>query len=377
MRRAFWTSAIVVVLVVAGSVGLSWYASSMILVPNHEKPAPSEVLLGTGTADGARTVLLAASKSTRQPGVRFLSWGGGAAMVGPVVSESNGRVERELLRGSPPPAGTQLAVKAKYPFDPSSLLNFDIEDVNVPTELGRAPALYAPADGPASSTWVIAVHGQNGYPATALNGVDVMHELGLPVLSVSYRNDVGAPAAPDGLMHLGGSEWRDVDAAIRTAREMGAERVVLAGSSMGGSIVGQTLVRSDQAVHVSAVVLDAPETDWERAGETFGARYGLPAPLTWLAGKTIEARAGIDFERLNLAEHPPRRKPPMLLIHSTPDEESPVRASRDFAHTAQRMDWPVQYEEFRHGAHTESWNLDRARYERLLADFLTRTALKR
>jgi uncharacterized protein len=88
-------------------------------------------------------------------------------------------------------------------------------------------------------------------------------------------------------------------------------------------------------------------------------------------------RTGIDFEQLELGDHPPAVKPPMLLIHGTADEENPVQASRDFAAAAADMGWPVQYEEFSGAGHTEAWNLDRARYTTLLEDFLTRTALSR
>lgn len=375
-RWVRWTvrgAALAVALALVAVAGLGWWVSSMNIEPNHAKKPPSEELLGTGNAHGKRTVSLRSSEATRKPGVRFLSWDGGAAMVGDAVSKPGNRVQRPVLRGAPPPVGTRVAVKAKYPADPRDMVDFPVKDVDVPTELGPAPAQYIPAEKPASSTWVISVHGQNGYPATALNGVTAMHRLGLPVLSISYRNDVGAPKSPDGLQHLGDSEWRDVDAAIRTAQRMGAERIVLAGQSMGGTTVGQTLVHSKRAGLVDGVILDAAETDWNRVGYYAGRQRGIPAPVSWVGGKIIEARAGIDFEQLKLAEHPPKRKPPMLLIHGTEDEETPVQAARDFAKEAHRMRWPVQYEEFPGAEHTQSWNLDRTRYDKLLTEFLHRT----
>ncbi len=157
----------------------------------------------------------------------------------------------------------------------------------MPTELGPAPAWFVPADGPASSTWVIAVHGQHGDPSTAMTGVPAMHQLGLPVLAISYRNDVGAPASPDGLLHLGQTEWRDVDAAITHARKKGAQRVVLDGSSMGGAAVLQTLKHSAQADAVASVVLDAPKLAPNRDAMQQRLSEALGAPVT-VKGKRPE-----------------------------------------------------------------------------------------
>ena len=122
------------------------------------------------------------------------------------------------------------------------------------TELGPAPAWYVPASG---STWVIAVHGQNAR-RNAMVAIPIFHRLGLPVLAITYRNDEGAPASADGLMHYGESEYRDLESAVRYAQSKGAKRVVLYGGSMGGMIVGQFLARSPLAGVVTATLLDSP-----------------------------------------------------------------------------------------------------------------------
>ncbi|WP_327584376.1 TMEM53 family protein [Nonomuraea sp. NBC_00507] len=44
-----------------------------------------------------------------------------------------------------------------------------------------------------------------------------------------------------------------------------------------------------------------------------------------------------------------------------------------FVAAAQKMNWPVTYEEFPDAEHVESWNSDPARYEKAVTDFLTRT----
>ncbi|MBK0869058.1 MULTISPECIES: S9 family peptidase [unclassified Saccharopolyspora] len=375
-RVAVVAAVVLVVLLVGGTFGAGWYVSSQQLEPNHFKKGPSGLVLGFGTARGEPTVLLSAAEGTGKPGVHALTWNGGATMVGDVVSRSAGRVQRRLL-GVPPPVDVQVSVKPKvYPSDPRSLLGFPAAQVSVPTELGPAPAWFVPATGPAASTWVIAVHGQHGDPSTAMTGVPAMHRLGLPVLAISYRNDIGAPASPDGLLHLGQSEWRDVDAAITHARKMGAQRAVLDGASMGAAAVLQTLKHSAQADAVASVVLDAPALDYEATGYHVGEQMGAPAPVIAAASKIMEWRAGLDFDELDTLDNPPAIRPPTLLVHGSADEEHPVAGSRELADSGPRKRWPIQYEEFPGAGHTQSWNIDPERYDRVLTDFLRRTALR-
>jgi alpha/beta superfamily hydrolase len=59
-------------------------------------------------------------------------------------------------------------------------------------------------------------------------------ELGLHCLIITYRNDLGALASPDGFHWYGLSEWRDLEGAARYAVEHGAENLILVGYSMGG-----------------------------------------------------------------------------------------------------------------------------------------------
>ncbi|WP_345406312.1 hypothetical protein [Nonomuraea salmonea] len=65
------------------------------------------------------------------------------------------------------------------------------------------------------------MHGQNGRRKAELKILPVVHELGLPFLAITYRNDEGAPPSHDGLLHLGDAEWRDLEAALRHATTMG------------------------------------------------------------------------------------------------------------------------------------------------------------
>ncbi|TQS29270.1 S9 family peptidase [Microbispora sp. KK1-11] len=178
---------------------------------------------------------------------------------------------------------------------------------------------------------------------------------------------------PDGFLHQGESEWRDLEAAIRTARSMGASHIVLYGGSMGGAIVEQLLTRSPLADLASAAVLENPEISSRRTGEFAAAQMHMPSFMLPIMEQVIDWRGGFDIAAIDLLGHPPRVKPPTLLLMGDADKEHPVETARELAKASNAMNWPIQYEEFPGAGHSEIWNTDRERYDRTLAAFLTRT----
>ncbi|MEV0200255.1 hypothetical protein [Nonomuraea sp. NPDC050691] len=111
-----------------------------------------------------------------------------------------------------------------------------------------------------------------------------------------------------------------------------------------------------------------------------GARnFHLPAFTAELSSRIVEWRTGVDPNRLSLIRHPPKIRPPLLLIHTVPDTEHPIQESRDLVAAGRRLGWNIQFEPFAQGDHTEAWNVDRARYDRLVRDFLApaQTVLQR
>ncbi|WP_158895520.1 alpha/beta hydrolase family protein [Amycolatopsis anabasis] len=364
------TLVVVVLLLAGGTFGIGWYYSGELLNPVTSAQGRFQ---DTVLESAGGSVTLADSASAARPGEYVLTWeGGGLAGVGPVLDRADGRVRRAVTSGAAPPAGTKVSVANWSRLsDPRSADGLEFAEVGVPTELGPAPAWYVPGS---SKTWVIAVHGRGSQPgsrAEALRVLPVLHQLGLPVLDITYRNDFGAPPSPDGLYHLGDTEWRDVEAAMRYARDQGAERFVLYGWSMGGAIVAQTLARSSLAGSVTATVLDAPALDWTAAVAQGAQVRGVPGFLTPLASLFADWRADVDFDRLKVVDNPPAAKPPTLLFHGAEDSTVPVRTSRDLAAAAPRLGWPVRYEEFPLAEHTGEWNTDRPRYESTLRTFLT------
>ncbi|ONI86221.1 peptidase [Saccharothrix sp. ALI-22-I] len=363
LRIALVTFAVLLLLITAGLLGFGWYYSGQLLEPENARPGYRD----TVTSSASGTVSLAESRVTVLPGTWGLVWPGGGAKVGPVTQRSEGTVVREL-QGTAPPDGTPVRLETSvWSTDPDTAHDLDYTEVRIPTELGDAPAWLVPAT---SSTWVVAVHGRGGTRAEALRVIPALHGLGLPVLAVTYRNDEGAPRSPDGLYHLGDTEWRDLEAAVRYAEEHGAHNVVLYGWSMGGAIVGQFLARSAEADDVAAVVLDAPVVNWTKTLELQSRNRGVPEQLVPVAELVSDWRVDLEFSRFDLLANPPARKPPTLLFHGGADGTVPVQASRELASAADRLDWPLRYVEVPAAEHTAAWNVDPEDYESTVKDFL-------
>ncbi|WP_063753742.1 S9 family peptidase [Kutzneria sp. 744] len=360
---------IVLVVAVLALAGIGWFYSGQLLDPAQARPGYPDVSLGPTSVNGVSSVALQKASDTTDAGQWALLWDGGYAQVGEVLSDRDNKVERRLLKGQAPPAGTHVRLNPQmWPGDPKSALGQDFSTVDVPTELGPMPAWLVPGN----DTWVIAVHGRGGTREETLRAIPPLHKLGLTVLSVTYRNDAGAPPSPDGFFHLGDSEWRDVESAMKYGSAHGAKRFVLYGWSMGGAIVEQLMTQSPLAGEVDSVVLDAPAVSWGKTLVLQAQDRGLPLTglLTWDAELVSGWRSGIDFGRMELIDSPPAHKPPTLLFHGSLDTTVPVQASRDLAAAAGGLGWPITYVEVPKAEHTAAWNVDPDGYERHLRDFL-------
>ena len=108
------------------------------------------------------------------------------------------------------------------------------------------------------------MHGRGVTRSEALRAVPVFHELGFTSLLISYRNDGEAPASDDGRYSLGDAEWRDLEAAVRFAREQRAQRILVMGWSMGGASTLQFVTRSELSSAVEGIILESPVVDWIR-----------------------------------------------------------------------------------------------------------------
>lgn len=363
----------------AGSSALALYFARRVLTPARARVADQEVLAVIRNGRGQQ-VILAATPETTQDGVYslFFDGGNGHARIGRIVSYSPS--ERTVLReveavyqGTLETARRGWWGGAAYP-DPSAV-GLASEDVAIEVEGGTAPAWLIPAD-PTADVWAIMVHGRGATRQESLRAARAVHELGLPSLLVSYRNDGLAPSAPDGRYGLGSTEWRDVDAAIAYALASGAKEVVLFGWSMGGAICLQTADLSKNRHVIRAMVLDAPVIDWvnvlahhaelNRIPSAVG-RYGQLMMGHRLGRRLTGLAAPVDLKSMDWVSRAVELRTPTLILHSVDDEYVPYRPSALLAEKNPEM---VTFEAFEQARHTKEWNVDPVRWESLVKAWL-------
>lgn len=327
-------------------------------------------------------IVLAASAETRMPG-RYGLWferDSGHARLGEIVDETDRVVRRRLDAvdfGRLDRAG-RGRLSGWYHLGPWEL-GHEYENVLVETPLGPAPAWFVPAPEP-STQWVVQVHGRGAKRQEGLRAVDPARDAGWNTLVVSYRNDGEAPESADRRYGLGGTEWADVVAAVRYAEQHGAERIVLMGWSMGGSIVLQAVLRSAAVrERLVGVILDSPAIDWVDILRFQGTLQKLPPGYgdivvrllggPWSGGLTGLA-APISVEELDPVARADELDVPILLMHSQDDGYVPIDGSRRLA--AARPDL-IEFEVFEGARHTKLWNHDPARWTRLVRGWLERS----
>lgn len=352
------------------------------LVPQESVREDAEIL-----AIGRDRVALRAVTETLRPGVLALRQGGGGShlRLGRILDRPTPDVVvRELLAvdtpgtvGAPRP-GPAATNGFFWSGDPQSAHGMDMREVQVQSPAGQMPAWLVPAPegSPSADTWAILVHGHGATRGEGLRVIPLLHELGLTSLTITYRNDAGAPASADRMHHLGLAEWEDAEAAIEHALAAGARRIVLMGWSMGGGIVLRTSVLTAHPEVIAALVLDSPAVDWQDILEYHARMLRAPRAMRALALWMMRSRLGARLVRLHeplaLAQMRPEfyaahLEHPVLLLHA--DEDRMVPQGPSAALAALREDL-ISYVPFARASHTREWNTDPARTEEILAGFL-------
>lgn len=264
---------------------------------------------------------------------------------------------------------TRSPYELNYDGDPRRAFGLAFEDAMVATKLGDAPAWIVPGmDDTQDELWAVYAHGIAGRRESGYKALSVLHPLGVTVLLPSYRNDAGAPAAPEGVYGFGVTEWSDLEAAVTLAEERGARRFILAGDSMGGAIIGEFLARSPKALAVVAIALDAPALDVRAVTENISERAGFPLPVgvAWTARRILSSRTGIDLSGAVTLPTLARFSGPVFVAHGAADSVVPVAVSDTLL---SRRQAPTVY--LRTGAdHVLSWQEDPERYRTALDAFL-------
>jgi uncharacterized protein len=339
------------------------YYARQLLEPVRFRPAYDlEVLALAGG-----TVTLPRTEDLARDGVWGIEWPDGYAQAGRLVGEQAASVTRELM-----PIEGELRVGERvsssvyaYPPDPARAHGMEFSEVGVASALGDLPAWQIEG----GDSWTIFVHGRG---ATREEGLRILPSLvasGCTALVVTYRNDEGAPPAPDGLYHLGACEWLDLQAAVDHAHRRGARRLVLVGSSMGGAIVGRFMRDSPDAACVAGVILDAPVLDWNVVVEQAARRRGVPRPVMVLGRRAAERRIGERLASFDQVAGAGDLAVPVLLLHGADDRTVPVGPSRALATARPDL---VTLVEVAGAGHAQAWNRDPASYDRHVRAFLDR-----
>ena len=146
---------------------------------------------------------------------------------------------------------------------------------------------------------------------------------------------------------------------------------------MGGAIVLQTLDLSSLASYVSCAVLDSPVIDWVDVIHHHARLRHIPKSLAVLSQGLIGAKWArrfvgvhepLDVARTNWQDRCGELRHAILLMHSADDDFVPVGPSRELARRRPDL---VRYEEWAVGRHVQEWNVDQARWERIVSEFLT------
>src|SRR5436305_1624652 len=354
---------LLVVVLLAGTVvgGISVYFSSVILQVIHYLPTYSLAV----TAVGVDTVTLQRTAETQAPGVFEIDWPSGQAIVSPMTTSDASTVTRQLLHMTGPLSRGTLSywTRRVYSGGLKESLGLSINEVQIKGQLGMMPAWFVPGK---LATWVILVHGQGVTREESLRVFKPLAQLGLPLLAISYRNDRGSPASPDGFDHLGDTEWQDLEAATQYGLVHGAQHLVLYGWSKGATIVEAFLHRSANARSVQAVVLDAPILDVRATIAYQAQERAVPEIIARSAEVAASIRSGMNFDNLDQL-HQRQMRIPMLLFHGTNDTTTPIAVSDAFAQAHPDF---VTYKRVPNAEHTEAWNAEPQEYDRELARFL-------
>lgn len=254
-----------------------------------------------------------------------------------------------------------------YEGDPKTALGLAYRDVTYETELGDEPAWLIP--GQKNGQWVVLVHGKGGERAEMLRNAEFFHKRGDNVLIISYRNDVGSPEDPSGIYQYGRTEVSDLAAAVDYLRdEHDADDIVLFGNSAGGGIVLAYLQYGSKK-NVRAAILDSPIIDLRSTIDWNMKDIPLPGPVLKLGRAYASADIGVNLWEMSFPAGASRNDVPILILHGTDDEATPISESRRMADS---LHTHVTLVEFPGAGHCESWNSDRAKYDTSLSTFLDR-----
>ncbi|MBF4614461.1 alpha/beta fold hydrolase [Curtobacterium sp. VKM Ac-1376] len=332
-----------------------------------------------------KTVTIERTADTELQGRYSLWFGGGTGhmRVGEVLGTTDTTVTRRIIAidAGDPTAARRGRWGGWFYLTPGEL-DVPVEDVDIPTPNGPAPAWVVRADD-TDAPWAVLVHGRGVTRAETIRAVPVFRAAGYSVVLASWRNDGVAPPSVDGRYGLGSTEWEDVDSVLRWLTAQGAQSVVLMGWSMGGAVVLQTLLRSRFAGLVDGVVLESPVVDWHAVLKSQSKLLRLPRPVRKVAQRLLRTpvlyrlaglQRPVDLRELDMVARADELTVPILLLHSDDDGFVPSSASHDLARARPDL---VRLEIQTTARHTKLWNHDADWFDARILAWLTEVVQRR
>ncbi|WP_137112677.1 alpha/beta hydrolase [Rhodobacter sp. SY28-1] len=274
-----------------------------------------------------------------------------------------GPIAAALATAEPPSDPLALGFRG----DPMQALSLPFQTVTLDTPLGAAEAWLVPAAGPEAGR-AIYVHGIAGAREDGYRALSILHEAGWTVLLVTYRNDEGAPASPDGSYGFGLTEWPDLEPAVTRMAPAETDRVLVVAESMGGAILGQFLKQSPLAPRVSAIALDSPAISFAAVMDHLAAAGGKPLPqvIAWTAKQVLPFKTSLTLDQAETAAAYQVFPGPLFLAHGSADRIVPIGPSQSLA-AARTAPTVTLWTGADHlGSHAE----DPAAYRKAFHDFL-------
>jgi pimeloyl-ACP methyl ester carboxylesterase len=164
---------------------------------------------------------------------------------------------------------------------------------------------------------VVILHGYGDAKVGGIAWAPMWQRLGFHVLAIDLR----AHGESGGVHSTAGFfERHDVAAVLnelRQARPTQSEQVVLFGVSLGAAVAINVAAERDD---LAAIVVEAPFADYRSAIAAHAQIMQMPLPtLQPLAVRLAEWISGADFAAVRPADHLPRVRCPVLLIHGGDD----------------------------------------------------------
>jgi pimeloyl-ACP methyl ester carboxylesterase len=322
---------------------------------------------------GAESVTLepaakGAAADAQSPGRYLLQGARGYGFLGPVTSTQQVATVRGFVPGSGELRNGDHARldSFAFPADPAVAHGLAFDEVSFEAPLGELAAWHVPGR---TNAWAIMTHGKGANRRETLRMLPALHAAGMNCLAITYRNDEGAPSATDGRYSFGRDEWPDLEAAVQYALDHGASHLVLVGYSMGGAITLSFMQNSKLASRVTALILDAPMTQFERTVEHGAGEAGLPVWFLAISNKVAAHWYGFRWADFDYQPAFRGLQVPVLLFHGDADRTVPVALSDYLADVRRDI---VTYERVARAGHVRSWNVDPARYEDAVTTFVRR-----